>query len=144
VAGDIVVGIGPDGAGGSAARYAAGLATRLGGRLVLVFGYESSSMGPRGGALEEEILEVVTGLVAEARNAIAAENPNLSIETEMVNARPVDAIVLVAENRNADLVVVGHGGRGPFRAALLGSTTYELVHRAPVPVLVVPDDEVAE
>jgi nucleotide-binding universal stress UspA family protein len=140
VAGDIVVGVGPDSAGGSAARYAASLVSRLGGRLVLVFGYEASALGPRGGPLEEQILEVVTGLVNDARAALAADYPTLVIETELVNARPVDAIIQVAERRGADLVAVGHGGRGPLRAALLGSTTYELVHRAPIPVVVVPDD----
>jgi nucleotide-binding universal stress UspA family protein len=144
MSGDIVVGIGPDSAGGSAARYAASLATRLGGRLVLVLGYEASALGPRGGPLEEQILDVVTGIADEARAEIAAEHPKLVIEVELVNARPVDAIIQVAESRGADLVVVGHGGRGPLRAALLGSTTYELVHRAPVPVVVVPDDAEAE
>jgi nucleotide-binding universal stress UspA family protein len=138
--GDIVVGVGPDGAGASAARYAAVLAGRLGGQLVVVFGYEASALGPRGGPLEEQIVEVVAELVEEVRSSIAVDHPTLPIETELVNARPVDAIIQVAESRGADMVVVGHGGRGPFRAALLGSTTYELVHRAPMPVFVVPDD----
>jgi nucleotide-binding universal stress UspA family protein len=144
MSGDIVVGIGPDGAGGSAARYAASLASRLGGSLVLVLGYEASALGPRGGPLEEQILEVVTGIANEALSAIVADYPTLAVETELVNARPVDAIIQVAESHDADLVVVGHGGRGPLRAALLGSTTYELVHRAPVPVVVVPDDAAEE
>jgi nucleotide-binding universal stress UspA family protein len=144
MSGDIVVGIGPDSAGGSAARYAASLASRLGGKLVLVLGYEASALGPRGGPLEEQILEVATGIANEALAAIMADYPALVVETVLVNARPVDAILQVAEYRDADLVVVGHGGRGPLRAALLGSTTYELVHRAPVPVVVVPDDAAEE
>jgi nucleotide-binding universal stress UspA family protein len=50
-------------------------------------------------------------------------------------------LVSVAEARGAEAIVVGHGGAGPLRGALLGSVTYEIVHRAPMPVLVVPDDE---
>ena len=38
------------------------------------------------------------------------------------------------------MIAVGHGGGGPFKGALLGSITYEIVHRSHVPVLVVPDE----
>jgi nucleotide-binding universal stress UspA family protein len=47
----------------------------------------------------------------------------------------------VAQDREAEAIVVGHGGQGPMRGALLGSITYEIVHRSPVPVLVVPEPE---
>ena len=54
---------------------------------------------------------------------------------------PVESLIAVAQARNADAIVVGHGGQGPMRGALLGSITYEIVHRSPVPVVVVPDPE---
>ena len=34
-----------------------------------------------------------------------------------------------------------HGGNGPLRGAGLGSITHEIVHRAPLPVLVVPEGD---
>ena len=62
--------------------------------------------------------------------------------TEFVQDHAVEALINVANARGAEVIAVGHGGGGPLRGALLGSITYELVHRAPLPVLVVPDDPV--
>ena len=55
MAGDLVVGVGGDGSGYQAARTAARVANLMNVPLVLVFGYESVAMGPRGGALEEQV-----------------------------------------------------------------------------------------
>jgi len=141
MAGGIVVGVGGDASGGDAAQHAAHLARALGVPVVLVFGYESSAQGPRGGALEDEIAAVGRTATTAVRDALIAAHPDLTVEIELVPDRPVESLVRVAEARNADMIVVGHGGRGPLRAALLGSITYEIVHRAPVPVLVIPDTE---
>jgi nucleotide-binding universal stress UspA family protein len=135
----IVVGVGPDGSGTAAANEAARLATPLGASVVLVFGYDSSTLGPRGGPLEEQLETIADEITAELRAQLATDHPSVEVDVELVRDRPVDSLIRVAEARGASMIVVGHGGRGPLRAALLGSTTYELVHRAPVPVLVVPD-----
>ena len=55
MAGDLIVGVGGDGSGFQAARVAARVANLMQSTLVLVFGYEAVAMGPRGGALEEQI-----------------------------------------------------------------------------------------
>lgn len=141
MAGDIVVGIAGDGSGLQAARTAARVANMMGVPLVLVFGYEASPLGPRGGALEEQMVDIGVVAVGAVRDELAGIYPDLSIQTELVNQRAVDAILAVAADREAEAVVVGHGGTGPLRAALLGSVTYELVHRAPLPVLVVPEPD---
>jgi nucleotide-binding universal stress UspA family protein len=139
--GEIVVGIGGDGSGYQAARTAARVANLMRVPLVMVFGYEASPLGPRGGPLEEGIMAIGQAAVDDIKGQIAATYPDLLIEVEMVQQRPVDALIDVATTRNAEVIAVGHGGTGPLRAALLGSITYEIVHRAPLPVLVVPDDE---
>ena len=139
--GELIVGVGGDGSGFQAARVAARVANLMKSPLVLVFGYESVAMGPRGGALEEEIADVGREAIEEIHAEIALAYPGLVIEVEMVKARPVDALLQVAAQRGAELIAVGHGGSGPLKAALLGSVTYEIVHRAPVPVLVVPNDQ---
>ncbi|WP_432573907.1 universal stress protein [Kineococcus sp. SYSU DK005] len=46
--------------------------------------------------------------------------------------------VLVERSRDAGLLVVGAGGHGALRSALLGSTSRAVLHRAHVPVVVVP------
>jgi nucleotide-binding universal stress UspA family protein len=141
MAGGIVVGVGGDGGGSDAAQHGARLAIALGVPVVLVFGYEASALGPRGGALEDEIAAVGRTATNAIRDELIAARPDLEVEIELVPDRPVESLVRVAEARGADMIVVGHGGRGPLRAALLGSITYEIVHRAPVPVMVVPDAE---
>ena len=140
MAGEIVVGIGGDGSGAAAAHTAARVANMMGVGVVLVFGYESVATGPRGGALEEEISSVGEQATAAVKAEILARYPDLTVEVELVHLRPVESLVRVAEERQAEAIAVGHGGKGPLRAALLGSVTYEMVHRAPVPILVVPDE----
>jgi nucleotide-binding universal stress UspA family protein len=72
---------------------------------------------------------------------IAADYPSLEVQVELVQDRPVESLIRVAEARGAEAIVVGHGGSGPLKAALLGSITYEMVHRAPIPVLIVPEPD---
>jgi nucleotide-binding universal stress UspA family protein len=136
----LIAGIGGDGSGAAAARTAARVANLMGATLVLVFGYDPTKLGPRGGPLEEEILAIGERAIAEVTAEIAGAYPDLNIESEFVQDRAVDSLIRVAKARNAEVIAVGHGGEGPMRGALLGSITYELVHRAPVPVLVVPDE----
>ncbi len=93
----------------------------------------------RGGPLEEQ-LEVIAGEVAgDVHRRLTSEFPSVEISVELVRDRPVDCLLRAAEAFGAQMIVVGHGGIGPLRAALLGSTAYEIVHRGTVPVLVVPD-----
>jgi nucleotide-binding universal stress UspA family protein len=139
MAGVIVVGVGGDGSGTKAAHTAARVANMMGVPIVLAFGYESAALGPRGGSLEEEIAAVGAEAIATIRTALLADYPGLDVRVELVHDRPVESLIRVAEEHHAEAIVVGHGGSGPLRGALLGSITYELVHRAPLPVLVVPE-----
>jgi nucleotide-binding universal stress UspA family protein len=139
--GAFVVGIGGGGSGFEAARAAARIASATGAPLVLVFGYESSPRAPSGGPMEERVAVIGEEAIGQIRAEINAAYPDLIVEMEIVAQRPADALINVAEQRSAEMIAVGHGGQGPFRAALLGSVTYEMVHRCVRPVLVVPDDE---
>ncbi len=141
MSGPIVVGIGGNGSGFEAAREAARFAAALKVPLVLVFGYESTPMGPRGGPLEERVAAIGDEAVDQIRVELAEAYPALVIDVEMVSQRPADALIAVATERGASSIAVGHGGQGPLRAALLGNVTYEMVHRSAFPVLVVPDDD---
>ena len=137
----LVVGVGGDSGGDEAARFAARVASLTSGTAVLVFGYEASALGPRGGALEEEIEAVGTDITDAVKADLAERYPDVAVEVELVRDRPVESLISVAQQRDAAAIVVGHGGQGPMRGALLGSITYEVVHRSPVPVVVVPDPE---
>ena len=68
-----------------------------------------------------------------------ADDPLLEtdFETEMLDEPPADAITRVAEARHADEIVIGSRGLGRVRTAL-GSVSQEVLHRARVPVVVIP------
>jgi len=69
--------------------------------------------------------------------AQAAEAAGVSDTLERVAGNPVEAIVALADEIDADLIVVGSRGRNTLATALLGSVSHGVLHRANRPVLVV-------
>ncbi|MFP4312599.1 MAG: universal stress protein [Nitriliruptoraceae bacterium] len=59
-------------------------------------------------------------------------------ESVVVEADPRRALLEVAEERDADLVVVGSRGLGPISRLLLGSVSSSVLQHSPTPVTVVP------
>jgi nucleotide-binding universal stress UspA family protein len=57
---------------------------------------------------------------------------------------PVETVLQLAEEEEAQLIVVGSRGRGALSAALLGSVSAMLTKRASCPVTVVPPHGTAE
>lgn len=80
------------------------------------------SKGLKGGAL---------GLASATVVGVASTAPGYSLAATL-------GIVTAAEQYDALAIVVGVAGRGPMAGALLGSVTYQVVHRSTRPVLVVP------
>jgi len=70
--------------------------------------------------------EVATGLDA----------PDVSVSTEIREGNPADEILAVADERDADLVVMGTHGSDPTRN-MLGSVSQKVVTLSSVPVLTV-------
>jgi nucleotide-binding universal stress UspA family protein len=62
---------------------------------------------------------------------------NVSFRVELTHGSPAPAIMAVAEQEAADLVVVGRRGRGGFAELLLGSTSHHLSHHLGRPLLIV-------
>ena len=58
-------------------------------------------------------------------------------EVEVATGHPADAIVRVAQDRKADLIVMGTHGRTGLQHVLLGSVAEKVVRLAPCPVLTV-------
>lgn len=67
-----------------------------------------------------------------------ARGRGVDAEAVLLSQRPVDALIQLADERGARLIVVGATGEGPIAGAILGSIPYKLLHRSHVPVLVVP------
>jgi nucleotide-binding universal stress UspA family protein len=62
----------------------------------------------------------------------------VSYSTELLEGPAADAIVGVADAREADAIVVGSRGLGRVRA-VLGSVSHDVLHLAFCPVVVVPE-----
>jgi nucleotide-binding universal stress UspA family protein len=68
----------------------------------------------------------------------AAQIPlGTDFETELLEGPPAEAIVRVADVRDADAIVIGSRGLGRVRAAL-GSVSHDVLHLADRPVVVIP------
>ncbi|HEY2190973.1 MAG TPA: universal stress protein [Actinomycetospora sp.] len=74
----------------------------------------------------------------QARIEELREQLGLDVETEAVAVPGSPVTTLVDAARDADLLVVGHRGHGPWRSTLLGSVALGAVLHAPCPVTVVP------
>lgn len=69
--------------------------------------------------------------------AATAKQDGLEVQTHPVEGNPADAILTVAEETGADLIVVGNKGMTGARRFLLGSVPNNVSHHAPCSVLVV-------
>jgi nucleotide-binding universal stress UspA family protein len=59
---------------------------------------------------------------------------DVEVERRVVEGAP--GAVLVAESRDADLLVVGSRGHGGFAQLLLGSVSQQCAHHAECPVVI--------
>jgi nucleotide-binding universal stress UspA family protein len=69
--------------------------------------------------------------------AAAARKEGVEVQTHPVEADPADAILNVAEETGADLIVVGNKGMTGARRYLLGSVPNNVSHHAPCSVMIV-------
>ena len=139
--------VGTDGSdtAASAVRHAIGLALGLGGRLQIVSAYEPASdqrlhheraqvpsdlqwtVSPRA-----DVLALLEQAQSDARAAGVTD-----VETFARQGDAADAILDVAEEQGADLVVVGNKGMTGAKRFLLGSVPNKVSHHAPCSVLIV-------
>jgi len=121
----IVVGLGKSKTGQLAAERAFAFAAHLGATLHLVTAFKPGQKDSAGNRVEAERL-----LKSFATGKACA------IVTDALPGDPVRAILQVAEEVGADLIVVGNKGmRGAGR--LLGSVPNSITHKAPCSVLIV-------
>jgi len=85
----------------------------------------------------EEAIEELGEKVVSAAKAHAAEK-GVEIEAQLIAKRAAEALIEVAEQRDARMIVVGSFGDPPLKGMILGSTPNKLLHLSERPVLVVP------
>jgi nucleotide-binding universal stress UspA family protein len=142
--GSIVVGTDGSDTAKEAVRQATELAKALGSRIHLVSAYEPVGEG----RLREERQQVpddlqwmvnpredVTATLKDAAGQIEAAG--LEVATYAREGDPADAILDVAEEQDADLIVVGNKGMTGAKRFLLGSVPNKVSHHAPCSVMII-------
>ena len=143
MAGEIVLGY--DGEPGSrvALQTAVAIAAAFKRPLVVAFGYAPPPMGGAVLDLSKKLEDLGTQFTTDAVQIVHDIDASVEVKVELVNDRPAEALLRAADQYDALAIVVGAAGRGPMAGAMLGSVTYQVVHRSTRPVVVVPSPEIA-
>jgi nucleotide-binding universal stress UspA family protein len=133
----IVVGIDGSPTAEIALEKAIELARASGGRLHLVSAYEPAVARVTGGAPSGEEFQAPPDFKVEAvlENALDRSG-GVDVKQHSPKGRPADALIKVAEEQGAEVIVIGSVGmRGPKR--IFGSVPNSVAHRSPCDVLIV-------
>ena len=138
--------VGTDGSetANEAVRQATDLAKRLDATIHLVSAYEPVSEG----RLRDERSQVPDDLqwMVNPREDVSAtlkqaaeglQELGVKVETHAREGDPADAILDVAEEQNADLIIVGNKGMSGAKRFLLGSVPNKVSHHAPCSVMII-------
>jgi nucleotide-binding universal stress UspA family protein len=125
IPGPIVVGADGSAASDAAVRYAFEEAALREARLLAVCAL-ADTPGSLGGAgwIEEAFEEQIT--------SAEKEHPEVAVERQAAGGAPRAALLAAASE--AQMLVVGSGGRGGVKGMMLGSVSQALLHHAPCPV----------
>ncbi|MGV8967761.1 MAG: universal stress protein [Cellulomonas sp.] len=112
------------------------LASKYDEPLIIVYG-----AAPPGGAGDEFQAHLAAleemGRAATSHALERALAAGLTAQVAVVHERPAPALLSVAEQYNARMIIVGSYGESPLRGFILGSTTYKVLNQTDRPVLVV-------
>jgi len=106
--------------------------------VIVAFGYELNQVAGEIQDYAAALRELATQRLEEARELAAGQADGVNIEAVIVEQAPAKALVDLADERDARVIVIGTRGESPIRGALLGSTAHKLLHVSDRPVLVVP------
>ena len=84
----------------------------------------------------EESRGQATGVLAQARDRVIELQPGLESETVASMVDPPQA--MINASRSHELLVLGTRGLGTVSALFLGSVSQSILHRAQIPVVVLP------
>jgi nucleotide-binding universal stress UspA family protein len=140
----IVVGTDGSDTAAEAVRQAVDLAKLAGATVSIVSAYQPVSKrrleGEQQGAPADVQYEIGpredVNLVLDAA-AASARKEGVEVQTHPVEADPAEAILNIAEETGADLIVVGNKGMTGARRFLLGSVPNNVSHHAPCSVMIV-------
>jgi nucleotide-binding universal stress UspA family protein len=140
----IVVGTDGSQTASEAVRQAVELAKNVGAKIQLVSAYEpvpASRLREEKRDAPEDLQwmvnprEEVDNTLSEAADIV--KEAGVNVETFARQGDPADAILDVAEETDADLIVVGNKGMTGAKRFLLGSVPNKVSHHAPCSVLII-------
>jgi nucleotide-binding universal stress UspA family protein len=139
----IVVGTDGSETAAEAVRQATELAKATGAKLDIVSAYEPVSarqLREEGGEIPGDVAYAVgpkedVNVVLEGASQPAAE-AGVDVSTHAREGDPADAILVLAEEIGADVIVVGNKGMTGARRFLLGSVPNKISHHAPCSVYI--------
>jgi nucleotide-binding universal stress UspA family protein len=120
----------------AALRTAVEVGKAYGEKVTIAFGYEVNPVAGEVKDYAEALRELAHKRLQEAGELAASYDGQ--VDGVMVEDAPAKALVELADERDARLIVVGTHGESPLRGALLGSTPHKLLQVSDRPVLVVP------
>jgi nucleotide-binding universal stress UspA family protein len=132
----VVVGYDGSDCAKAALRVAVDVGRAYGEPVTIAYGYDVSPVGGQDRDYLEALRELGTKRLQEAR-ALLADDAG-EVDAVIVEEAPAKALVQLADERDARVIVVGTRGERPLTGALLGSTPHKLLHLSDRPVLVVP------
>lgn len=121
--------------GDAALAFAAMLAREGNSRLIIAHA-EEPPLAYGGGEMYYGIPEPSTEELMRMLHAVKPSDPAVRCEYRLVMGDPADAMVLLAEEENVDLIVLGSHGRTGLSRLLMGSVAEAIVRKAHCPVLV--------
>lgn len=121
----------------AALEQAVAIARDTGDPIVVVFGFPVSRLGGEVPDYARALHERAAEVDKHARDQAAALGAE--IEVELVEKEPAEALVEVADRRDARLIVVGSRGESTIKGVLIGSTPHKLLQLSGRPILCVPD-----
>jgi nucleotide-binding universal stress UspA family protein len=142
--GSIVVGTDGSATASEAVRQASELAQSVGAKVYLVSAYEPVPEGRLRDEREQvpddlqwmvNPREDVESTLEQSAGSIS--DSGVEVETLAREGDPADAILDVAEEKGADLIVVGNKGMTGAKRFLLGSVPNKVSHHAPCSVLII-------
>jgi nucleotide-binding universal stress UspA family protein len=136
----IVVGYDGSQCAKAALRTALEVGKAYGEKVTIAFAYELSPVGGEVRDYAEAVRELAGKRLAEG-HALAAAGNGTEVDSVVIEESPARALVDLAKERDARVIVVGTHSESPLRGALLGSTPHKLLQIADRPVLVVPYED---
>lgn len=105
--------------------------------VILVYSYEPVPRYLGTELYEEAVAQAVAHGEDVLHEAATMVDEDVSVETELLEGPPANAILRVVQSRDADLIVIGSRGLGEIAAMALGSVGHKLIQHSQVPVLIV-------